>query len=165
MEFTFRFIIESTDTKVDLIQRTDNEMVFKVTSTTSKKRKKLNHKLIIDLWNQGVHVNEIAEKVGTTPGSIYQFVHRNEDCHRRRSGKKESVATSQPYVTTKEPTNVASKAEYPRTGEHLRQNEINALCKMWRDGQRNVADLARYFKVSKSTIYYQLRANGCSSKK
>lgn len=172
MELTFRFIIEAADTKVDLIEKTDNEMVFRVysqkTIPTSKSttRKTLNHKLIIDLWNQGVHVNEIAKQAGTTPGTIYQFAHRTGQCQKRRSGKK---ATSQSRVSktasAKEPMKVANKIDYPRTGERLRENEINALCKMWQDGQKNVAELARYFEVSKSAIYYQLKVNGCRSGK
>lgn len=172
MELTFRFIIEAAETEVELIQKTNNEMVFRVysprtTSTTkSTTRKTLNHKLIIDLWNQGVHVNEIAKQAGTTPGSIYQFAHRNGECQKRRSGKKSpSQLRANKTPSTKEPMKVVNKADYPRTGERLRQNEINALCKMWRDGQRNVTELARYFEVSRNTIYYQLKVNGCRSGK
>lgn len=209
MKPNFRFIIEEKDIQVDLVERTDNEIVFKVHRVTksSPSRKKLNHELIIELWNQGIPASEIAKQVGTTEKTIYDFARKNAQCQRRKKGRKLTfdanvlitlwnqgipakeiaktlgVCTQTVYKTASdlpecsprktkagENKNVPTESsviqnDYPRTGEHLRKNEIEALCKMWRAGKRNVAELARYFEVSKNTIYYQLRINGCKGAK
>ncbi len=211
MKPNFRFIIEEKDIQVDLVERTDDEIVFKVhrvtnpASKSSASRKKLDYKLIIELWNKGVSASEIAKQAGTTEKTIYDFARKNAQCKKRTKGRKRTFDTdvliklwnlSMPakgiarilevcpqtvYSTARSlPECLPRKArtnenvpieknkkqpDYPRTGEHLRKNEIEALCKMWREGKRNVAELARYFEVSKNTIYYQLKINGCRGNK
>lgn len=254
-DFCFRFLVADEGIKVDFVQASPTEMIFKVyrddtttvapnanvsetttqieeaVSETAEKltRHRIDKELFDKLWNDGLAAESIADQLGTTKNSIYNYAYRNgygrrkafkrisakrlipdklagkikrfvemwneclpitdiatefnvskatvcrwateiPECISPEEKKQKRVAmkqvstngTSTSATDATLPTKSRSSNEdYPKTGEHLRDKEIDALCAMWRNGQQNVAYLARYFGVSKSTIYRQLRINGC----
>lgn len=111
-----------------------------------------------EMWNAGCKVNDIAAEFKISYATVYRWVKKIPGCiARTETPVEQTTAIPEPIAQSK----VSSKENYPKSGEHLREPEIKALCNMWDSGQRNVAELARYFGVSRNTIYYQLRVNGC----
>lgn len=262
-ELSFRFLVADEGIKVDFIQASPTEVVFRVyrdddttntnvnvsekeaisetitkneevVSETTKKstRHRIDKELFEKLWNEGVSAESMADQLGTTKNSIYNYAYKNGYGRRKAfkhisakqlipdklAGKLErfvqmwndclpiadiatefevSIATVCRWATEipecisseekkqkraamkqvapvttdgnasrpiPEPISqsktTSSKEDWPKSGERLRQNEIDALCKMWEAGQHNVTELARYFQVSRNTIYYQMRVNG-----
>lgn len=118
----------------------------------------------VEMWNDCVPIATITDEFKVSVATVCRWASEIPECISSEEKKKKRAAMKQsmPIDTDNAAVQtVSSKEDYPKTGEHLRENEIKALCKMWRNGQQNVAYLAKYFSVSKSTIYRQLRINGC----
>ena len=124
-----------------------------------KKEPSIDTERFKQMWNSGCKIKAITNEFKISHATVYRWVKKIPGCIDRseepaKGQKPIPDPIAQPKITS-------SKEDYPKTGEHLRDKEIDALCNMWRNGQQNVAYLARYFGVSKSTIYRQLRVNGC----
>lgn len=131
----------------------------------------------VQMWNSCAPIAEIANEFGVHVATIHRWANKIPECispeeKAQKRAAKNQVTPNLTDDTTSTPTaeaipnhqNTSASENWPKSGERLRQNEIAALCKMWEDGQHNITELARYFQVSRSTIYYQLRVNGCRGK-
>lgn len=128
----------------------------------------------VEMWNGCISIAEIAAEFNISSATVCRWASEIPECisseekkKKRADMKQVSTVSTDDNASTpsaepiSQPKTTSTKEDYPKTGEHLRDKEIDALCNMWRNGQQNVAYLARYFGVSKSTIYRQLRLNGC----
>ena len=127
----------------------------------------------VEMWNGCISLAEIEAEFNVSRATVCRWASEIPECISSEEKKKKRATMKQvATVTTDDNTSTAtaeslsqpnassSKEDWPKSGEHLRENEIKALCKLWDNGHRNVSGLARHFQVSKSTIYYQLKING-----
>lgn len=129
----------------------------------------------VEMWNECLPITDIATEFNVSNATVCRWATEIPECISPEEKKQKRTATKKAAakIVTDGSASIAnaeaipqskttsSKEDWIKTGEHLRDKEIDALCNMWRNGQQNVAYLARYFGVSKSTIYRQLRVNGC----
>ena len=127
----------------------------------------------VEMWNECIPIAKIADEFKVSVATVCRWASEIPECISSEEKKKKRAAMKQVApVTTDDSTSIAtaeslpqpkvssSKEDWPKSGEHLRENEIKALCGMWHNGHRDVTELARHFQVSRSTIYYQMRVNG-----
>ncbi|MBR4110914.1 MAG: hypothetical protein IKK43_04435 [Clostridia bacterium] len=157
-EFSFRFVAEE-GIKVDFIQASPTEVVFRVyrdDATTaepnvnvSKKdntvveireeaaseapkkstRKRIDKELFEKLWNEGVSAETMADQLGVTKNSVYNYAYKNGYGRRKafkRIGAKQLI-----------PDKLAGKLE--------------RFVQMWNDCLP-IADIATEFEVSIATV-------------
>ena len=129
--------------------------------------------LFVQMWNECIPIAKIADEFKVSVATVCRWASEIPECISSEEKKQKRAAMKQATtVTTDDNTSTAtaeslpqpkvssSKEDWPKSGEHLRENEIKALCGMWHNGHRDVTELARHFQVSRSTIYYQMRVNG-----
>ena len=154
-DFCFRFVAEE-GIKVEFVQASPTEMIFKVyrddatntiapsanvsddvkneeaVPTTTKKstRQRIDKELFEKLWNDGVSGESMADQLGVTKNSVYNYAYKNGYGRRnvfKRISAKQLI-----------PDKLAGKRE--------------RFVQMWNDCLP-IADIATEFEVSIATVY------------
>lgn len=127
----------------------------------------------VEMWNECIPIAKIADEFKVSVATVCRWASEIPECISSEEKKKKRAALKQVATVTtngnasvptvepaSHPKTTSGKEDWPKTGEKLHRNEVDALCKMWHNGCRDVTYLARYFQVSRNTIYYQMRVNG-----